>query len=143
MLSSRTGARKLSGKMPMAESVLDASAIIAFLTGEPGAEEVASAMAKATTSSVNLSEVTSWLSRAALPEEGIREAIDELGLEVNSFDKEAAVSAGLLWRTTRARGVSLGDRACLSLARQLGLPVLTADRNWAKLDVGVEVRLIR
>ena len=143
MPSWRTGVRKRSETTPMAESVLDASAIIAFLMGEAGAGKVASAMAKSAMSSVNLSEVAAWLSRGALEEKEIRETIDELGLEVSSFDKEAAISAGLLWRETWARGISLGDRACLSLARHLALPVLTADRNWAKLDIGVEIRLIR
>jgi len=38
---------------------------------------------------------------------------------------------------------SLGDRVCLALARRRGLPVLTTDKPWADLDLGIEVRLIR
>lgn len=46
---------------------------------------------------------------------------------------------------TRARGLSLADRACLALASRLQLPVLTADRDWADidLDLSVRVQLIR
>lgn len=59
------------------------------------------------------------------------------------FDTDLALRAALLRNSTRPYGLSLGDRACLALARREGLPVLTADRSWAKLDVGVEVVLIR
>lgn len=143
MPSSRSGVPKPAGKMRMIESVLDASAIIAFLRGEAGADKVAPAIATSVASSVNVAEVVAWLSRGPMDEQEIRGAIDDLGLDIRAFDKEAAISTGLLWRATRARGISFGDRACLSLARQLDLPVLTADRAWAKLDVAVEVRLVR
>ena len=127
----------------MAECVLDASAIIAFLVGEAGADKVASAMTTSVVSSINLAEVAAWLSRGPMDEAEIRDAINELGLDVHPFEKEAAIASGLLSRATLARGLSFGDRACLSLARQLNLPALTADRAWVKLDVGVEVQLVR
>jgi ribonuclease VapC len=63
--------------------------------------------------------------------------------EVIDFDRALAMRAGLMRRATRAQGLSLGDRACLALAERLALPVLTADRVWADLDLGIEVVLIR
>jgi PIN domain nuclease of toxin-antitoxin system len=59
------------------------------------------------------------------------------------FDGPMALRAGKLRAAARSRGLSLGDRACLALAQREGLPALTADRAWAGLDIGVEVRLIR
>jgi ribonuclease VapC len=44
---------------------------------------------------------------------------------------------------TKAQGLSLADRACLALARRLDIPVITADREWAGLDLDITIRLIR
>src|SRR5262249_36494116 len=65
--------------------------------------------------------------------------IDRLRVDVIPFDAEQAKMAASLWRTTRAAGLSLGDRACLALGLKLGLPVVTAERNWEQCDVGVRV----
>ena len=127
----------------MAEAVLDASALLALLNGEPGARVVAEVLPRAAISTVNLSEVVAKLADAGMPEEAIRDALQGLLLEVVSFDQHQAYEAGLLHPSTKALGVSLGDRACLSLARRLDLPALTADRAWEGLDVGAKVRVIR
>jgi len=66
-----------------------------------------------------------------------------LGISVEAFDAGLAYLAGLLRPQTKGIGLSLGDRACLALGRHMRLPVLTADRAWAKLRVGVEIRVIR
>ena len=60
-----------------------------------------------------------------------------------SFDRQQASIAGSLWQQTKELGLSLGDRACLALAQQLDLPVLTADKIWQRLDIGVSIQLIR
>lgn len=124
-------------------AVLDASALLAFLNGEVGANEVLLALNGAMMSSINHSEVVARLSDAGMPATSIRESIDGLRIEVVSFDAYQSYAAGLLRGATRAAGLSLGDRACLTLGRQLNLPVLTADRVWADLDLGVEVQLVR
>ena len=127
----------------MARAVLDASALLALLNGEPGAEEVAAVLHEAAISTVNLSEVVAKLAEAGMPEPAIREAFQMLPLEVVPFDMEQAYEAGVLRPATRVAGLSLGDRSCLALAKRLGLPALTTDRTWEQLSVGAEVRAIR
>jgi len=127
----------------VSRAVWDASALLLVLNSEPGAEQLAAELGDALMSAVNLSEVVGKLVEAGMPEGDLREALAGLPLEVVSFDEEAAYLAGLLRPATRARGLSLGDRACLGLALARGLPAVTADRAWRKLDLGIEVRFFR
>ena len=127
----------------MAEVVLDASAVIALLRSEKGADVVSSALPGAAISAVNLSEIATWLSDAGTEAKKIRLTLDGLHLQCDAFDEESAFSAADMRKATRGKGLSLGDRACLALAKRLALPALTADRSWAELDIGVDVRLIR
>ena len=69
--------------------------------------------------------------------------LDRLALQIVPFDSRQARDTARIRRATRRFGLSLGDRACVVLAHNLGLPALTADRAWAELDIGVEVSLIR
>lgn len=127
----------------MPETVVDASALLALLNAEPGAEVVAEALPGAVISAVNLSEVVAKLCEAEMPEKAIRQALHPLGLAVESFDEDQAYQAGILRAATKSAGLSLGDRGCLSLAQRLGVPALTADKTWLELSVGVTVRIIR
>ncbi len=127
----------------MADVVLDASALLALLNSESGAESVAAVLPDAVVSAVNLSEVVAKLAEAGMPEKAIRDALLALPLTVVPFDREQAYEAGLLRPSTRGMGLSLGDRGCLSLAKRLGAPALTADKSWERLAVGVKVRVIR
>lgn len=124
-------------------AVLDASALLALLDGEPGQGVVASLIPDAVIGSVNLAEVVGKLAERGMPETEIREALEGLALEVYSLDREQAYATGMLRPSTREHGASLGDRACLAVAKTFGLPAYTADRVWSKLDVDIEVRLIR
>ena len=124
-------------------AVLDASALLALLNEEAGADEVAEALDDAMMSAVNHSEVVAKLSEAGMPETIIRELLGDLGLVIVSFDVEQSYAAGVLRLTTKSSGLSLGDRACLRLAQRLALPVLTTDQAWTGLDLGIEVRLAR
>ena len=127
----------------MSEVVLDASALLALLNREPGYEEIAEIIPHAAISTVNLSEVVAKLADSGMPEGEIREALEGLALEVHGFERELVYETGLLRPATRSRGVSLGDRACITLGSRLELPVLTTDRAWEGLDQNVEVRLVR
>lgn len=127
----------------MSDYVIDASALLAVLNQEPNSERYAKAIEVASISAVNLSEVVAKLTDVGLIEAEIREALGTLGLEIVAFDTESAYQAGLLRSQTKALGLSLGDRACLALGERLNLPILTADRTWTRLRVGVEIQLIR
>ncbi len=127
----------------MSEIVLDASALLARLHGEPGAEAVARYLSVALVSAVNLAEVGARLADLGMPDEVARQAIESLGVTIAPFDEDLAYASAALRASTRRRGLSLGDRACLALALLRSVPVLTGDRAWAELDIGVEVRLIR
>ena len=127
----------------MIEVVLDASAILALLNKETGSEEVLKFIGKAAMSTVNLSEVIAKLADAGIPEEDIRQIISHLNLEVIDFNQEQALKSGILRPITKSIGLSFGDRACLALGIILNQPVLTTDRLWVSINVGVEVRLLR
>jgi PIN domain nuclease of toxin-antitoxin system len=127
----------------VSELVLDASALLALLNDEPGAEVVASHLDGAVVSAVNISEVVAKLADAGVPPDVIRAALDELDLEVLPFDTLHAYAAGELRPLTRHLGLSFGDRACLAVGQVLGRPVLTTDRNWQTLKLPIPVHLVR
>ena len=128
---------------PPSAYVLDASALLALLNKESGTDMVKALVESSVISSVNWAEV---LQRAMALGMGVWDVVgslESLGLVVLPFTTEDAERTAQLWRVSRRAGLSLGDRACLSLAQRLGLPALTADRSWADLDLEVEVWLIR
>ena len=129
----------------MTLAVLDASALLALLLGEPGADRVREVLAGSALSTINLAEVVGHFSRNGAAENDIRLVLESLPIDLIGLDEEAAYAAGLLLPVTRAAGLSLGDRVCLALARRLGVPAVTADRAWRGIAaaVGVEVELIR
>jgi ribonuclease VapC len=127
----------------VAEVVLDASALLAFLQREPGLDRVRRALPGAVVGSVSFAEVVAKLVQWGAPPDRVAERLGELDLDVHAFDRELAFAAGALQARTRRLGLSLGDRACLALAASLGAPVLTTDRAWQAADLGVEVELIR
>lgn len=127
----------------MSRAVLDASALIAFLRNEPGAEIVGESLRGSAISTVNLVEVATRFFGLGMAEAELRATIRRFSIDVMPLDETMAYSAAKLREPTRRFGLSLGDRACLALASRLECPVLTADRHWAELDVGVDVQLIR
>jgi ribonuclease VapC len=130
-------------------AVLDASALLALLKGEPGAERVAEALEQgAYLSAVNLAEVLSKLADWGEDPAEAQARMAQVGLlgaavEVLPFTGEDALEVARLRALTRAYGLSFGDRACLALARRLGLPALTAEGAWAELDLGIPVEVLR
>ena len=128
---------------PGSGCVLDASALLALLFGEPGAELVADLIAEgAVVSAVNLSEVATVLVRRGLEPDGIIEPLRQQ-VAVEAFTDADALSAASLHPAGAKLGLSLADRACIALARRLGSSVATADQAWSGLDVGVEITVIR
>lgn len=126
----------------MTTAVIDSSAVIACLLEEPGGD-IEYRLSGCLLTAVNAAEVVGRMQREGVPSSEIRLNLMTLGVSVESFDTELAIATGELEGSTRRHGLSLGDRACLALAKREGLPVLTADRAWADVDVGVKIELIR
>lgn len=122
---------------------LDASALIALLNQELGAENVSAALPHSCMSAVNLAEVISKLAEKGVIESDIQEILVALNLCVIPFDVDQAKISGLLRVQTKIFGLSLGDRACLSLAKQKQLTVLTADQVWTGLNLDLKIQVIR
>ena len=128
----------------MTKAVLDASAILAYALDESGASAAKIAIeAGAIVSAVNHCEVVSKLADVIPDEAALDEAIGLLAYDVVDFSADLAVAAARLRPLTRSHGLSLGDRACLALAKREGLPVVTADKQWLRVDLGLDIRLAR
>jgi PIN domain nuclease of toxin-antitoxin system len=123
--------------------VLDASALLAWLHGEPGGARVPAILDGAAMSAVNWSEVVQKSLQRGADVDGMLDDVCEMGLTVEPFTPAQADRAALMWVRTRAQGLSLGDRACLALALERSATALTTDRRWASLDLGVPVELLR
>lgn len=129
--------------MTAAQAVLDASALLAFLRGEPGADTVRAIRRDAAISVVNVAEALQVLMRVGFSSSEALAFVRESGVRIESFEEADAVRTAELEKGTRGAGLSLGDRACLALALRLGVPAYTADRAWAGADVGCVVAVIR
>jgi PIN domain nuclease of toxin-antitoxin system len=128
--------------------LLDASAILAYLHNEPGADIVAAALASNTEcgmTAANHAEVISRCLDRGVAAEAVDLMLADLGYHVLSVEAEDGSRAGKLRPLSRQQGLSLGDRLCLAVAQRLGAPVLTADRLWLDLaaPLGLDVRCIR
>jgi len=124
--------------------VLDASAVLALLNNEPGADELTpELLSNAICSTVNLAEVqTKLVIEGGSPAEAWEDTLSAIR-EAMPFTAEHARIAGSLAAQTRTLGLSLGDRACLALGLTLKAPVYTADKSWKTLKLGVGIHLIR
>ena len=129
----------------MNRAILDASALLAVIFEEDGADLVAAALREGVAmSAVNAAEVTSCLFQRGWAGDEVALAFSQLGVDVLPFDAGAAIASGSFRPATRQFGLGLGDRACLATALHQNCPALTADREWLKLDhPRVEIRCIR
>lgn len=123
--------------------VLDASALLAFLHDEAGADQVREALDGALVSTVNWAEVIQKSLARRVDVAGMQDEFIEVGVAFEPFSAAQAETAAHLWEKTRQHGLSLADRACLSLAMEKQAGVITADRAWARLRVGVEIEFLR
>jgi ribonuclease VapC len=92
---------------------------------------------------VNVAEVLSRFAEAGSDPIFVRNTIEALGCDIVPISMDQTVMVAQLRPRTTPAGLSLGDRASLALAIERDCPVMTADRNWAKLNIGVPVHLIR
>ncbi len=126
----------------MSRFALDSSALIALLNSEPGAETVKRLLNDAALSTVNLAEVATKLVDWNIDVGELSRVASEGKVEIVPFSESQARLAGELRRQTKVRGLSLGDRACLALARERGLTAVTADAAWVGAT-SVPVLMIR
>ena len=121
--------------------MLDASALLVLLQEEAGADEVERLLDGASMSAVNLSEVIQKSEQHGVDTEGLEYDLEALGIEFHGFDVEMARLTAELW--TEGSGLSLGDRACLALAKLTASAAVTSDRRWTRVELPVDVRLVR
>jgi len=123
--------------------VLDASALLALFHCERGSHHVEAALDGALMSTVSWAEVAQKSVARGVAIAGMREELLGTGVRLEAFTEQQAETAAKLWIDTRRLGLSLGDRACLSLALERSLPILTADRAWETLCLGLDIQTIR
>lgn len=127
----------------MSSYVLDASALLALLQEEPGAETAAVVLQDSSVSTVNWSEVLQKSLAQGIDITDMQTELQALGVQFVPFSTLYAELAAQLWPNTKFCGLSLGDRACLALAMDLRAIALTANRVWSNLQIGIQVRVIR
>lgn len=137
---SRATAPKSDGPRP--RLALDTSAVLAMMRDTPGGSVVGVQIHQAAISSVNWTEVVDDCRAHDVDADKLRLDLEEIGLSIVPFTSEDARQAAEFWDPSRKIRLSLSDRACLALAKRLGVPVMTAVRAWRHLAVGVEIRLL-
>lgn len=127
----------------MTSVVLDASALLAVLNAEPGADIVCAVLSDAAISAVNYSEVLKKAIEREVSTELLSSLVRAACLDIVPFDTVLAKATAELYSQTKAYGLSLADRACLALGMWRSATVFTADRNWRQLDLSITLKLIR
>ena len=127
----------------MNEVVLDASALLVLINQEKGYQEVEESIANSCMSTVNMAEVAAILTKIGFTIDEARETITNIVNRIIEFDAKQACISASIYEKTKKFGLSLGDRACLSLGIDESLLILTADKVWSKLSLGIEIKLIR
>jgi PIN domain nuclease of toxin-antitoxin system len=125
------------------EYVLDSAAVLALLSLEPGYQSVAELLNKSVISSVNLAEVFNKLAQKASAED-VRELLRPLELKVEDWSEDMAYLSAEFTQFNKSHGLSLGDRACLTLAKQLRATAVTSDKSWRRApSLGVRIMIFR
>lgn len=123
--------------------VLDASALLAFLLQESGHDVVAAHLPQACMSTINLAETLARMAPRGIWPRNLKPQLDKTGLRFVDFDSAQAVVVSELRNQMRKSGLGIADCCCLGLGLHLALPVLTADRQWSTLGLGLTVQVIR
>ncbi len=122
---------------------LDASALLVFLLRERGHERVGGLLGEACMSTVNFSEVLARFARTGQDVVLIGEKLLATPIELVEFSTQQAAIAAALVPAVQVQGLSLGDRACLALARERRIRAVTADKAWRRLQLDIEIETLR
>jgi PIN domain nuclease of toxin-antitoxin system len=125
------------------EFVADASAVLAFARGEKGERQISRVREQCVVSTLNLLEAFSKLVRYDMPADRVRLFLRESFPHVVPLDRDLAETSAVFHAATRGLGLSYADCVCLTLGSQRKATVLTADRDWKKVELNVKVELIR
>lgn len=124
--------------------VLDASALLALIQNEKGADVIRPLLKRSVMSTINVAEVLTALQRVEIHPKDAIVSVCGIIKGVIPFDLEQAQCAAELQPYVRYKGLSLGDRACIALGQALQAPVYTADKIWGELQLGnIEINIIR
>ncbi|MGB3386938.1 MAG: type II toxin-antitoxin system VapC family toxin [Pseudaminobacter sp.] len=127
----------------MADYVIDASALLAILLDETGADAATARLPSAAMSAVNMSEALMRGIEKTVPLDLMEALLAAQQVRIVAFDQKLAVAAAMLRPATKHAGLSFADRACIATAVAESATVVTADRVWSTLDLPCKVELIR
>lgn len=120
-------------------SVLDASAVLAFLLGEDGAEIVEGALADdPRCGAANWSEVARRVLSTGRDWHLAQALLESYEVRVEPVVRDDAEWAARRWRP--GEDLSLADRLCLALGERLDAEIFTADRSWGRSGRIVQIR---
>jgi PIN domain nuclease of toxin-antitoxin system len=123
---------------------LDSTAIIALLQSEPGHQHVQEVLERSAVSAVNLAEIVNKLAQRGATSDSVRDSLVLLKLQVEDWSEDMAYRSAEFTQFNKSHGLSLGDRACLTLAKQLRATAVTSDRTWRRLpSLGVRIMIFR
>jgi PIN domain nuclease of toxin-antitoxin system len=122
--------------------LLDASALLALLRVERGAEVVEGLFHECAINSANLAEVFTKLIQLGWTAESVREHVVRLKIPVLPITQAEANASADLAPLAWQKGISLGDRLCLATCITHNLIALTAESRWPD-DAGVSIQRIR
>ncbi len=128
----------------MIEYILDSTALIALVSLESGFEGVLELLAHSAVSAVNLAETANKLLEKGFSPAEVRASLGKLELKVEDWSEDMAYRSAEFTQFNKSHGLSLGDRACLTLAKQLRATAVTSDRTWRRLpSLGVRIMIFR
>ncbi|MGD0134967.1 MAG: type II toxin-antitoxin system VapC family toxin [Bryobacteraceae bacterium] len=127
-----------------AEYVLDSSAVLALLGLEPGHEHLTGLLERSIISAVNLAEIANKLARETPSVPAVRQLLAHMELTVVEWTEDLAYLSAEFTQFNKSHGLSLGDRACLTLAKHLRATAVTSDRAWRRIpSLGVRIMIFR
>lgn len=123
--------------------LVDASAVLAVMFRERGAESVAPFLSSAIATNVVMMEILSKMAQKGMTVVEARYEVEDSGLRWRTLGPDSATLAADYLLRFRTMGISLADATCLAMGDILRVPILTADKDWAKLGLALDIRVIR